>query len=121
MGSAKDPTKTAKTARVQTNTVAVDDLPPVSSQPNSQGKDLSITIPLTDVNEGVWRRLNRGDAVSVMSAGLALLQVTTKTEYLGTVPPQYVETVLERQLLLGSCVVVGEVPADLRVRLSAME
>ena len=121
MGSGNDPTKTARTARVQENTVAVDDLPPVANTSDGEGTDLSIVIPLTEMNEEVWRRLKKGDGVRVVNQSSVKLQVMTNMEYLGSVPPQYVETVLERQLFLGTCVVVGRIPSDLRVRLSAME
>lgn len=121
MGSAKDPTKTAKNARVQTNTVLAGDLPSVFGGSNAERKDLSIVIPVTDINEEAWRRRTRGDGVTVLTAAPARLQVMTNTEYLGAIPPQYVETVLERQLFVGTCVEVGEVASDLRVRLSAME
>jgi hypothetical protein len=120
MGSAKDPTKTARTARVQPNTVCVGDLPPVSSG-TTVSEDLSVVISLLDVAPEIWLRLNVGDAVVVLTTALPRLEVRSNGEYLGVVPPQYAETVLERQLFFGSCVVVGRGPSDLRVRLSSAE
>ncbi len=114
MGSRKDPTITAETAPVQTNTVSFGDLP---AHNVSDAVDLAITVPLIAIDEMVWASTIRGAQIQVVRPRPLRVEILRDSTYLGLVPPQYVETVIERQLVAGDVQRTGNIPSELRVRL----
>jgi hypothetical protein len=118
MGSGRTPTTSGCEGTPQKNTVPFGDLPPVSQGSGGIDKDQSLLIPLTGIDESVWKSLSLQAPVYVSLAGGTRLEVQVGAVFLGLVPHHFVETVLERHLFVGSVAVIGKAPPDLRVRLS---
>jgi len=113
MGSGKQPTKTATTGRAQSNTVSFQNLPGGAGVE----REIALVIPLRDINEGVWIQLAVGTPVTLQPIAKTEIRVTCNAGFLGFVPPQYIETVLERALMVGRVEVKGSEASQLRVRL----
>jgi len=115
MGSSPRPTTTASSAEVQPNRVAFEDLPAPADHSNEA---FSLVIPLAEVDEERWRALTSASPLIVVPLDPQRIEVRMRDYYLGVVPLQFVETVLERQLFVAIVEITGSRPPDLRVRLS---
>jgi hypothetical protein len=119
MGSGPNVTTTADTTPVTPNSVEFTDLPPAGGCDTEASPTTASTlvIPLVDVQTSTWRNASAGEPI-LLDWRVPRIRVLIAQELLGFVPPQYTETIRERNLTQGIISSPGREPQDVKVSLS---